>query len=108
MAALTPVAETGASEFLAAFPAYNGAGIRVAILDTGVDPGAPGLQRTPEGLPKVVELVDATGSGDVGMTTRVRSRDGGATITGLSLRPLLLNPAWDNPSVSYPPHECAP
>jgi tripeptidyl-peptidase-2 len=101
MSALIPVFETGAFSFLAENPAFNGAGIRVAILDTGVDPGASGLQRTPAGLPKVIELVDATGSGDVGMATRTRSKDGGSSITGLSLRPLLLNPAWDNPSGEF-------
>jgi len=99
--ALTPVAETGAIAFLTANPTYDGAGIKVAILDTGVDPGAPGLQRTPSGLPKVVELVDATGSGDVCMATRVRSPDGGASICGLSHRKLLLNPAWDNPNGEF-------
>jgi tripeptidyl-peptidase-2 len=58
----------------------------------------------------VIDLVDATGSGDVDTRTKVHtaplgglaSRDGAASsplcITGLSGRALTLNPAWENPT----------
>ncbi len=90
----TPTAETQSALFVSRHPSYNGSGVRVAILDTGVDPGVPNLQTTPSGAPKIIALVDATGSGDVAMTQRVRSSDGGLTLRGASGRVLRLNPSW--------------
>ncbi len=56
---------TGVSEFLGLHPEYDGRGTIIFILDTGVDMGIAGLQKTSTGETKVIDIRDFTGEGDI-------------------------------------------
>ena len=64
----------------------------------GVDPGAEGLQQTSDGKKKIINLVDATGSGDVELTGSHEAQNG--ELVGLTGRTLKLG-EWKNPSGKY-------
>lgn len=72
-----------------------------------VDPGAIGLSKTSDGKPKVIDIIDCSGSGDVAMGALVTPDsvcvDGTTklSILGLSGRVLTLNPSWKNPSGKF-------
>jgi len=88
LAGQLPKQDLGVEAFLAAHPEFDGRGVRVAILDTGIDPGHPFLQTTPDGRRKIVDWYDATTDGRVDTSLRATARDG--ALTGLSGRRLQL------------------
>lgn len=81
----------------------DGKGVVVAVLDTGVDPGAAGLTTTTDGKRKIVDLVDCTGAGDVDMTTHITLDPNQTTIVALSGRTLRISKAIrdQNPTRQY-------
>ncbi|KAF6162220.1 hypothetical protein GIB67_008349 [Kingdonia uniflora] len=97
LSALMPKTEIGADRFIEAHPEYDGRGAVIAIFDSGVDPAAAGLQLTSDGKPKILDILDCTGSGDVD-TSKVVNADADGHIRGASGALLAVNPSWTNPS----------
>uniref|UniRef100_A0ACD5Z3T0 Uncharacterized protein n=1 Tax=Avena sativa TaxID=4498 RepID=A0ACD5Z3T0_AVESA len=97
---LMPKKETGVDRFLAAHPEYDGRGSLIAIFDSGVDPAAAGLQTTSDGKPKILDVIDCTGSGDVD-TSNVVKADADGAIIGASGTRLIVNSSWKNPSQEW-------
>jgi subtilisin family serine protease len=79
-----PLASTGADRFVREHPTYDGRGVLIAILDTGVDPGVPGLGATSTGGPKLVDVRDFSGEGVVPLA-RVVPRGDTVEIAGRKL-----------------------
>ena len=94
---LVPREETTASAFIQNHPAYNGKNVTIGVLDTGVDPGAIGLQTLPDGSRKIIHVADCTGAGDVAMSTDTKAvfkqEEGWVIEKGLFGNPIVLNPA---------------
>ena len=63
MLGLMPLKSTGVDLFRSLHPTYDGRGVLIAILDSGVDPNVAGLLTTSTGSPKVIELRDFSGRG---------------------------------------------
>jgi tripeptidyl-peptidase II len=87
-----PSSETGTQAFISANPTYDGRGVAVAILDTGIDAFAPGLLQTSTGLTKLIDVRDFSTEGDWETFVAVRDDSGTdeapvfATEDGLLLR----------------------
>ncbi len=60
-----PIEDIGGRTFLADHPDYDGRGVIVAVLDTGVDMTVPGLLQTTLGGVKVIDVRDFTGEGEI-------------------------------------------
>uniref|UniRef100_V5I9M9 Tripeptidyl-peptidase 2 n=1 Tax=Anoplophora glabripennis TaxID=217634 RepID=V5I9M9_ANOGL len=96
---LLPKKETGVVSFLSKYPAYDGRGTVIAILDSGIDPGAPGLKTTSDGKVKVIERFDCSGCGDVDTSTVITPKD--EIITTLTGKKLKIPSSWKNPEGTF-------
>jgi len=63
-----PLAPTGVTSFAVQHPTYDGRGVLIAILDSGIDPGIPGLGLTSTGDRKILDLRDFSGEGRIALT----------------------------------------
>src|SRR5207245_6153009 len=85
MTGLMPLKGTGVDQFRVKHPTYDGRGVLIAILDTGVDPGVDGLITTSTGAPKIVELRDFSGEGRVALALVSPAADGTVAVGGHTL-----------------------
>ncbi len=70
-----PLASTGVNEFLRLHPTYDGRGVLIGILDTGIDAGIAGLSRTSTDAPKLLDLRDFSDEGAVPLRRVTPTRD---------------------------------
>ena len=86
-----PIGDTGASQFMAAHPTWDGRGVTVGILDTGVTLDHPSLLTTSTGERKILDWVTYTDPFDDNDPTWVSMQ---AQVSGSSF-------AFGTPSVTY-------
>ncbi|SPO40259.1 related to Tripeptidyl-peptidase II [Pseudozyma flocculosa] len=100
---LLPKETTEALTFLRKYPEYDGRKVRVAVLDTGVDPAAAGLALKG----KMVDVIDCSGSGDMPLrSVKPEAASGSASASSdtISLkspftgRTIKVSSRWSNPS----------
>ncbi len=94
-----PLRSAGIDQFATAHPEWDGRGVLIAILDSGIDPGVPGLRVASDGTPKVLELRDFSGEGRVALSPVERRGDtlvvgtrrllGASRVAGLASSPEL-------------------
>jgi subtilisin family serine protease len=86
LAGLMPLRSTGVEQFRAMHPTYDGRGVLIAILDSGIDPGVQGLVITSTGGPKLLDLRDFSGEGQVALRPVSPTADGVVEVGGRVLR----------------------
>lgn len=70
----------GGLDFVKKHPTWDGRGTVIAVLDTGVDMGALGLQSTPTGETKVILVRDFSGQGDLDLEPVTASEEEGVSV----------------------------
>ena len=85
MAGLMPLKATGVDQFRTRHPTYDGRGVLIGILDTGVDPGVDGLITTSTGASKIVDVRDFSEEGRVALAPVTPSGDGTVSVGGRKL-----------------------
>ncbi|MEZ4264809.1 MAG: S8 family serine peptidase [Myxococcota bacterium] len=73
-------AAIGAEALTREHPEWDGRGVVIAVLDTGVDPSVEGLRTTSDGLPKIVDIRDFSGEGEVKLRRAHAAEEGGVPV----------------------------
>lgn len=80
-----PLAATGVPGFLAAHPAWDGRGVLIGIMDSGIDAGTAGFDSTSAGRPKLLDLRDFSAEGRIALSPVVPAGDS-LTVAGKVVR----------------------
>jgi subtilisin family serine protease len=79
---LMPVSPTGAGQFIVQNPTYDGRGVVIGILDSGLDAGLPGFKQTSTGKPKILDLRDFSQEGRISLEEVTPLPDGSVDVQG--------------------------
>lgn len=85
LAGMMSLRSAGVDRFQLAHPTYDGRGVVIGIMDTGIDPAIPGLITTTTGAPKVIDIRDFSGEGRVALTQITAGNGNTVTIGGRTL-----------------------
>src|SRR6266853_658018 len=85
IAGFLPLSSTGVDQFRIRHPKYDGRGVIIGILDSGIDPGVDGLSLTSGGAPKILDLRDFAGEGAVALTPVTPPPDGTVRVADRTL-----------------------
>lgn len=83
MAGLMPLRAIGVASFLSRFTSYDGRGVIIGIMDTGLDAGLIGLQETSMGTAKLLDLRDFSREGLIELTPIAPSPNGVVDVGGV-------------------------
>jgi subtilisin family serine protease len=78
------LAPTGVAAFRQEHPTWDGRGVIIGILDTGIDPSVPGLGTTSTGARKLLDLRDFSGEGRIALNP-IRPRADTVEVAGRRL-----------------------
>jgi tripeptidyl-peptidase-2 len=73
-------AAIGAEALTRAHSSWDGRGVVIAVCDTGVDPSVAGLGTTSDGQPKIVDIRDFSGQGEVRLRRAHPADEGGVPV----------------------------
>ena len=80
-----PLTATGVPAFLVQHPEWDGRGVLIGIMDSGIDAGVAGLDSTTTGRSKLLDLRDFSGEGRVPLQTVTPVGDS-VVVAGRALR----------------------
>ncbi|MBI4503272.1 MAG: S8 family serine peptidase [Gemmatimonadetes bacterium] len=80
LAGMMPLRPTGVDSFRLQRPTFDGRGVIIGVLDSGMDPGLSGFRTTTTNQPKLLDLRDFSGEGNISLQPVSPSPTGSITV----------------------------